>query len=299
MGQTAREGRNSEPKFGWKCIRGLGHPIQCRELEMVRVKFVAKLFLIKYYVVDTCPPSSMLNAQVADVSERWIGGMTVRQKNNISIVLPWQACKVQGVYPWPGIQGSDAVAKKIYLKAMTMIAWCRMNFKDDDKSEYYLRGKSRPLDGLHPRHGISMVLGKRSGYYSVSSCEAKKERSWSRATRLLSRLAPVAKFWWLITVSDPALTPGKYSGGAGVKLVVGGAQFLVILGMTNVNRFCKRVKSDGHHDPLTGIGLDFWDGPTTRGVTVCFHQHQPAWNWKRPKGWVPVPETGGMRLDPE
>lgn len=22
----------------------------------------------------------------------------------------------------------------------------------------YLRGKSRPLDGLHPRHGISMVL---------------------------------------------------------------------------------------------------------------------------------------------
>lgn len=34
-----------------------------------------------------------------------------------------------------GIQGSDAVAKKIYLKAMTMIAWCRMNFKDDDKSE--------------------------------------------------------------------------------------------------------------------------------------------------------------------
>lgn len=124
-----------------------------------------------------------------------------------------------------GIQGSDAVAKKIYLKAMTMIAWCRLNFKDDDKSECdwsvfirlepwngggglcveakrlyplsrtslppplslcvklykchgrlyqrkasngaiptvcvhldYLRGKSRPLDGLHPRHGISMVL---------------------------------------------------------------------------------------------------------------------------------------------
>ena len=38
--------------------------------------------------------------------------------------------------------------------------------------------------------------------------------------------------------------------------------------MTNVNRLCKIVKSDGHHDPLTGIGLDFWDGPTTRGVNV-------------------------------